>query len=302
MFTMTQREYNEDAMRNILREVIDDNGEIIFPYDNEDLTEEFYNNHLFNSEHSLRKLKKANTCFYMYLKEKIISHGKFKFEIKDLNTLYSSLILNNIEFLDIYNCNIGINDAINTTDKEFMCIKFDIIDNTTIKNSSFDYTLFFTSVAGRTINIDNCIIDTLFIDNNACANINIKDSYINNLYIYNSAVSVYLLGNTIKHFYTDLSNIFITTNNSSSVNDLFDNIYCYKTFIEVINANDYEEQSVPIDTDDDLENYNKERIYKTESKDVTYYKGDLNEYDGELISKLASLDIYLQIDKAIYGD
>lgn len=283
--TLTQKEYNESAMYELFGQIMYENGVEDRP---EEMDENIINDYFFNREHSLDSLKRVNRHFYMFLKTRIKNYGKYRFDITNLNTIYGSLILNNIEYLNIYDCNIGINDSINTLDKEFVCLRFDNINTIYIKDSSFDYPLYFTPHSERTITLENCIIDTLFIEASGYINLSIEDCYINNIYILRSAIAGEIKNSTIKHLYTDYSNISITSK-TSNLNELFENIYCYKTFLESINIEEMTSREPTT-----------ENIYKTKSRNITFYEGNIKEYDDDLISKLVTLNLYTILNESIY--
>ena len=203
-YEINQKVYNESPMYFLLEQVMYDNN--ISALDVTSIDSELLNQYFFNSEHPLQGLRKPNKYFYSFLKNITKKYGNYSIVVKDLNNIQSSLIFNDITDLNIKDCNIGINESINTYDKNFVCLKFDNVRNTKIKNSSFDYPLYFVMSTGEYIELENCVLDSLFIDHCAKSHIYINECYINNLYIYGSHLTGGIHNNTIKHLYINNSN------------------------------------------------------------------------------------------------
>lgn len=283
-YEINQKVYNESPMYFLLEQVMYDNN--ISALDVTSIDSELLNQYFFNSEHPLQGLRKPNKYFYSFLKNITKKYGNYSITVKDLNNIQSSLIFNDINVLDIKDCNIGINESINTRDKDYVCLKFDNIRNTKIENSSFDYPLFLSMNTGIYIELENCILDSLFIDYCTKSHIYINECYINNLRISGSCLTGGIHNNTIKHLYIDNSNCNFISKTSDDYTEMFDNIYCDKSIIK-INSADSAETEVEIDM---------EKYYETQETNTTFYTGDIEEFDQNLIIKLNSLDFYSSWD------
>lgn len=283
-YEINQKVYNESPMYFLLEQVMYDNN--ISALDVTSIDSELLNQYFFNSEHPLQGLRKPNKYFYSFLKNITKKYGNYSITVKDLNNIQSSLIFNDINVLNIKDCNIGINESINTRDKDYVCLKFDNIRNTKIENSSFDYPLFLSMNTGIYIELENCILDSLFIDYCTKSHIYINECYINNLRISGSCLTGGIHNNTIKHLYIDNSNCNFISKTSDDYTEIFDNIYCDKSIIK-INSADSAETEVEIDM---------EKYYETQETNTTFYTGDIEEFDQNLIIKLNSLDFYSSWD------
>lgn len=283
-YEINQKVYNESPMYFLLEQVMYDNN--ISALDVTSIDSELLNQYFFNSEHPLQGLRKPNKYFYLFLKNITKKYGNYSITVKDLNNIQSSLIFNDINVLNIKDCNIGINESINTRDKDYVCLKFDNIRNTKIENSSFDYPLFLSMNTGIYIELENCILDSLFIDYCTKSHIYINECYINNLRISGSCLTGGIHNNTIKHLYIDNSNCNFISKTSDDYTEIFDNIYCDKSIIK-INSADSAETEVEIDM---------EKYYETQETNTTFYTGDIEEFDQNLIIKLNSLDFYSSWD------
>ena len=283
-YEINQKVYNESPMYFLLEQVMYDNN--ISALDVTSIDSELLNQYFFNSEHPLQGLRKPNKYFYSFLKNITKKYGNYSITVKDLNNIQSSLIFNDINVLEIKDCNIGINESINTRDKDYICLKFDNIRNTKIENSSFDYPLFLSMNTGIYIELENCILDSLFIDYCTKSHIYINECYINNLRISGSCLTGGIHNNTIKHLYIDNSNCNFISKTSDDYTEIFDNIYCDKSIIK-INSADSAETEVEIDM---------EKYYETQETNTTFYTGDIEEFDQNLIIKLNSLDFYSSWD------
>ncbi len=284
-FEINQQVYNESPMYFLLEQVMQDNNINALGVDS--INSELLNQYFFNSEHSLQGLRKPNKYFYSFLKNITKKYGNYSIVVKDLNNIQSSLIFNDITDLNIKDCNIGINESINTYDKDFVCLKFDNVRNTRIKNSSFDYPLYFVMSTGEYIELENCVLDSLFIDHCAKSHIYINECYINNLYILGSHLTGGIHNNTIKHLYINNSNCNFISRISDDYTKIFDNIYCDKSIIEVVNSD-----SIPVEE----EIIDVAEHYKKKETNTTFYTGDIEEFDQNLITKLNSLDFYSSWD------
>lgn len=283
-YEINQKVYNESPMYFLLEQVMYDNN--ISALDVTSIDSELLNQYFFNSEHPLQGLRKPNKYFYSFLKDVTKKYGNYSITVKDLNNIQSSLIFNDINVLDIKDCNIGINESINTIDKDFVCLKFDNIRNTKIENSSFDYPLFLSMNTGIYIELENCVLDSLYIDYCTKSHIYINECYINNLRISGSCLTGGIHNNTIKHLYIDNSNCNFISKTSNDYTKIFDNIYCDKSIIKVNSAD-----STETEVETDMAKY-----YKTQETNTTFYTGDIEEFDQNLIIKLNSLDFYSSWD------
>ena len=283
-YEINQKVYNESPMYFLLEEVMYDNNTNAL--DVTSIDSELLNQYFFNSEHPLQGLRKPNKYFYSFLKNITKKYGNYSITVKDLNNIQSSLIFNDINVLNIKDCNIGINESINTRDKDYVCLKFDNIRNTKIENSSFDYPLFLSMNTGIYIELENCILDSLFIDYCTKSHIYINECYINNLRISGSCLTGGIHNNTIKHLYIDNSNCNFISKTSDNYTEIFDNIYCDKSIIKINSAD-----SAETEVETDMAKY-----YKTQETNTTFYTGDIEEFDQNLIIKLNSLDFYSSWD------
>lgn len=283
-YEINQKVYNESPMYFLLEQVMYDNN--ISALDVTSIDSELLSQYFFNSEHPLQGLRKPNKCFYSFLKDVTKKYGNYSITVKDLNNIQSSLIFNDINVLDIKDCNIGINESINTIDKDFVCLKFDNIRNTKIENSSFDYPLFLSMNTGIYIELENCILDSLYIDCCTKSHIYINECYINNLRISGSCLTGGIHNNTIKHLYIDNSNCNFISKTSDDYTKIFDNIYCDKSIIKVNSAD-----SAEVEVETDMAKY-----YEAQETNTTFYTGDIEEFDQNLIIKLNSLDFYSSWD------
>lgn len=283
-FEINQQVYNESPMYFLLEQVMHDNNTNALDVDSID--SQLLNQHFFNSERPLQGLRKPNKYFYSFLKNITKKYGNYSILVKDLNNIQGSLIFNDINDLNIKDCNIGINESINTIDKDFVCLKFDNIRNTRIRNSSFDYPLYFSMDTGIYIELENCILDTLFIDYCTKSHIYINECYINNLRISGSCLTGGIHNNTIKHLYINESNCSFISNVSDDYTKIFDNIYCDKSIIKITNPS-YTSEEVETDM---------AKYYETQETKTTFYTGDIEEFDQNLIIKLNSLDFYSSWD------
>lgn len=284
-YEINQKVYNESPMYFLLEQVMYDNN--ISALDVTSIDSELLSQYFFNSEHPLQGLRKPNKYFYSFLKNITKKYGNYSIVVKDLNNIQSSLIFNDITDLNIKDCNIGINESINTYDKDFVCLKFDNVRNTRIKNSSFDYPLYFVMSTGEYIELENCVLDSLFIDHCAKSHIYINECYINNLYILGSHLTGGIHNNTIKHLYINNSNCNFISRISDDYTKIFDNIYCDKSIIEVVNSD-----FIPVEE----EIIDVAEHYKKKETNTTFYTGDIEEFDQNLIIKLNSLDFYSSWD------
>ncbi len=283
-YEINQKVYNESPMYFLLEQVMYDNN--ISALDVTSIDSELLNQYFFNSEHPLQGLRKPNKYFYSFLKNITKKYGNYSITVKDLNNIQSSLIFNDINVLEIKDCNIGINESINTRDKDYICLKFDNIRNTKIKNSSFDYPLFLSMNTGIYIELENCILDSLYIDYCTKSHIYINECYINNLRISGSCLTGGIHNNTIKHLYIDNSNCNFISKTSDDYTEIFDNIYCDKSIIKINNAD-----SAEVEVETDMAKY-----YEAQETNTTFYTGDIEEFDQNLIIKLNSLDFYSSWD------
>ena len=283
-FEINQQVYNESPMYFLLEQVMHDNNANALDVDSID--SQLLNQHFFNSERPLQGLRKPNKYFYSFLKNITKKYGNYSILVKDLNNIQGSLIFDDINDLNIKDCNIGINESINTRDKDFVCLKFDNIRNTRIRNSSFDYSLYFSMDTGIYIELENCILDTLFIDYCTKSHIYINECYINNLRISGSCLTGGIHNNTIKHLYINESNCSFISNVSDDYTKIFDNIYCDKSIIKITNPS-YTSEEVEMDM---------AKYYETQETKTTFYTGDIEEFDQNLIIKLNSLDFYSSWD------
>lgn len=283
-FEINQQVYNESPMYFLLEQVMHDNNANALDVDSID--SQLLNQHFFNSERPLQGLRKPNKYFYSFLKNITKKYGNYSILVKDLNNIQGSLIFDDINDLNIKDCNIGINESINTIDKDFVCLKFDNIKNTRIRNSSFDYPLYFSMDTGIYIELENCILDTLFIDYCTKSHIYINECYINNLRISGSCLTGGIHNNTIKHLYINESNCSFISNVSDDYTKIFDNIYCDKSIIKITNPS-YTSEEVEMDM---------AKYYETQETKTTFYTGDIEEFDQNLIIKLNSLDFYSSWD------
>lgn len=283
-FEINQQVYNESPMYFLLEQVMHDNNANALDVDSID--SQLLNQHFFNSERPLQGLRKPNKYFYSFLKNITKKYGNYSILVKDLNNIQGSLIFDDINDLNIKDCNIGINESINTRDKDFVCLKFDNIRNTRIRNSSFDYPLYFSMDTGIYIELENCILDTLFIDYCTKSHIYINECYINNLRISGSCLTGGIHNNTIKHLYINESNCSFISNVSDDYTKIFDNIYCDKSIIKITNPS-YTSEEVEMDM---------AKYYETQETKTTFYTGDIEEFDQNLIIKLNSLDFYSSWD------
>lgn len=283
-FEINQQVYNESPMYFLLEQVMHDNNANALDVDSID--SQLLNQHFFNSERPLQGLRKPNKYFYSFLKNITKKYGNYSILVKDLNNIQGSLIFDDINDLNIKDCNIGINESINTIDKDFVCLKFDNIRNTRIRNSSFDYPLYFSMDTGIYIELENCILDTLFIDYCTKSHIYINECYINNLRISGSCLTGGIHNNTIKHLYINESNCSFISNVSDDYTKIFDNIYCDKSIIKITNPS-YTSEEVEMDM---------AKYYETQETKTTFYTGDIEEFDQNLIIKLNSLDFYSSWD------
>ena len=283
-YEINQKVYNESPMYFLLEQVMYDNN--ISALDVTSIDSELLNQYFFNSEHPLQGLRKPNKYFYSFLKNITKKYGNYSITVKDLNNIQSSLIFNDINVLNIKDCNIGINESINTRDKDYVCLKFDNIRNTKIENSSFDYPLFLSMNTGIYIELENCILDSLFIDYCTKSHIYINECYINNLRISGSCLTGGIHNNTIKHLYIDNSNCNFISKTSDDYTEIFDNIYCDKSIIKINNAD-----SAEVEVETDMAKY-----YEAQETNTTFYTGDIEEFDQNLIIKLNSLDFYSSWD------
>lgn len=283
-FEINQQVYNESPMYFLLEQVMHDNNANALDVDSID--SQLLNQHFFNSERPLQGLRKPNKYFYSFLKNITKKYGNYSILVKDLNNIQGSLIFDDINDLNIKDCNIGINESINTIDKDFVCLKFDNIRNTRIRNSSFDYPLYFSMDTGIYIELENCILDTLFVDYCTKSHIYINECYINNLRISGSCLTGGIHNNTIKHLYINESNCSFISNVSDDYTKIFDNIYCDKSIIKITNPS-YTSEEVEMDM---------AKYYETQETKTTFYTGDIEEFDQNLIIKLNSLDFYSSWD------
>ena len=283
-YEINQKVYNESPMYFLLEQVMYDNN--ISALDVTSIDSELLNQYFFNSEHPLQGLRKPNKYFYSFLKNITKKYGNYSITVKDLNNIQSSLIFNDINVLNIKDCNIGINESINTRDKDYVCLKFDNIRNTKIENSSFDYPLFLSMNTGIYIELENCILDSLFIDYCTKSHIYINECYINNLRISGSCLTGGIHNNTIKHLYIDNSNCNFISKTSDDYTEMFDNIYCDKSIIKINSAD-----SAETEVETDMAKY-----YEPQETNTTFYTGDIEEFDQNLIIKLNSLDFYSSWD------
>ena len=139
---------------------------------------------------------------------------------------------------------------------------------------------------GIYIELENCILDSLFIDYCTKSHIYINECYINNLRISGSCLTGGIHNNTIKHLYIDNSNCNFISKTSDDYTEIFDNIYCDKSIIKINNAD-----STDTEVETDMAKY-----YETQKTDTTFYTGDIEEFDQNLIIKLNSLDFYSSWD------
>lgn len=283
-FEINQQVYNESPMYFLLEEVMHDNN--TNASDIVSIDSQLLNQHFFNSERPLQGLRKPNKYFYSFLKSITKKYGNYSIVVKDLNNIQSSLIFDDINDLNIKDCNIGINESINTRDKDFVCLRFDNVRNTRIKNSSFDYPLYFPMNTGIYIELENCILDTLFIDYCTKSHIYINECYINNLCITGGCLTGGIHNNTIKHLYINESNCSFISRVSDDYTKIFDNIYCDKSIIKITNPS-YTSEEVETDI---------AKYYETQKTNTTFYTGDTEEFDRNLIIKLNSLDFYSSWD------
>lgn len=171
----------DQSRYNDMMSPIYDNGSF---YVDLNITEEDINNIIFNNNYE--NLKEINKCFFLELEWDKKKNGATFVELDKLNTIYSSLFINNTENLIISNCSIKINNSINTQDKDTVCIYNKDIKRVRIKDSTIEYPIIIDK-ACKNINISNSIIDTLIISATTPI-MHIDNSFINKIIIENSNI------------------------------------------------------------------------------------------------------------------
>lgn len=258
-FEYTQQSYDD---------IYDPRNELLLSrYDNS-LTKYLYPNG--------RRIGDIARKFMISLNFNVNYYGK-DITLKEINTIYSSLIFDNMYDIELIDCNIGINEEVPELYQDEIGI-FNKNGNMNIKNSSIDYPILsFNTPSYRISIIEDSVLNFYGTYRNCGCGIDIIDSYINDLVINNSVIRLYIKNSTtIKNLYVQDSNLQIVSENASSIN--IENIYCMRSYIKFKN----EGSSTLSD---------KEIMQNGEITNSSYYKGDIDKYDSSILLKLNHLYI-----------
>lgn len=212
--------------------------------------------------------------------------GKF-IEMKDINTIYSSLLFENMLNVEFVNCNIGINNEIPESYQRYTGIMIKNNCSISINNSSIDYPVLLISNQSSKHNyIKESILDTFGIHKNASLFITLEGSYIENLIIDSSISHMYIKEDTtIKNLYVNESNIEIFSPNASD--SMIENIYCLESYLHFRKEGD--QYAPTFENADEILNDKKERMKNNTKSQTSFYKGDINAYNSDLISRFYSI-------------
>lgn len=212
--------------------------------------------------------------------------GKF-IKMKDMNTIYSSLLFENMLNVEFINCNIGINNEIPESYQRNTGIIIKNNCSISINNSSIDYPVLLISNPSSKHNyIKESILDTFGIHKNASLFITLESSYIENLIINSSISHIYIKEDTtIKNLYVSESNIEIFSPNASD--SMIENIYCLESYLHFRKEGD--QYAPTFENADEILNDKKERMKNNTKSQTSFYKGDINAYNSDLISKFYSI-------------
>ena len=208
--------------------------------------------------------------------------GKF-IEMKDMNTIYSSLLFENMLNVEFRNCNIGINNEIPESYQRETGIMIKNNCSISINNSSIDYPVVLTSNSNSKHNyIKESILDTFGIHKNASLFITLESSYIENLIINSSISHIYIKEDTtIKNLYVSESNIEIFSPNASD--SMIENIYCLESYLRFQKEGD--QYAPTFESSDDILNDKKERMKSNTKLQTSFYKGDIDAYNCDVVNR-----------------
>lgn len=208
--------------------------------------------------------------------------GKF-IEMKDINTIYSSLSFENMLNVKFNNCNIGINDEIPESYQRNTGIIIKNNCSIVINNSSIDYPVLLISNPSSKHNyIKESILDTFGIHKNASLFITLESSYIENLIIDSSISNIYIKEDTtIKNLYIKKSNIEIFSSNASD--NMIENIYCLESYLHF--QKESEQYAPTFESSDDILNNDKERMKSNIKLQTSFYKGDIDAYNYDVVNR-----------------
>ena len=208
--------------------------------------------------------------------------GKF-IEMKDINTIYSSLSFENMLNVKFNNCNIGINDEIPESYQRDTGIIIKNNCSIVINNSSIDYpVLLIDNPSSKHNHIKESILDTFGIHKNASLFITLESSYIENLIIDSSISSIYIKEDTtIKNLYINKSNIEIFSPNASD--NMIENIYCLESYLHF--QKEGEQYAPTFESSDDILNNEKEKMKSNTKLQTSFYKGDIDAYNYDVVNR-----------------
>lgn len=239
-------------------------------------------------------------------------HGN-NITVKNIEDIYTPFILENFNSVFIKDCNISMpseNDIINDTRNSRInedirnyykaCIFLRGIHDTMIENCIIEHPIILKELDRNNkglycvVNLQNDIIDTLFVCSNYNITLDLNNTIVRNLIVQDSNVTIYRnMDQTIKNL-TLLNSIFkLKTNglcNGISKTNI-NNIYCFSSLFD--DKEDDEKLYTKSILTDCYYNDDVKDKYKRELYPITFYKGNLNNYDEELYYELQRILISL---------